>query len=546
MTNTNPLYAPKDIPGKGKGLVATTKIPKGTRVLAETPLFKIPQHATESIENERCVVAALSKLSEDQRQAFFSLCNSYTDLKQEVGIAETNAFGLGEDISTCAVFLDASRMNHSCVPNVLYRWNINTQKMTVHATKDIEEDAEITINYLATWELYAVRQDKLKSAFGFDCDCSLCTLPVGQRNLSDRRRVEIKKLEESLGDGSDDLTKSSPLKALHNVRKLLHLIKKEDIVDRLLPRCYFNSFQIAIAHQDLARAMVFAQRSLEIEIMLEGSDSPKAEQLQSLVDDVEQYHFDVSSSRWKSTATDVPKGLDKPDFENWLWRCEECLDIQPTGLRSDAAFPAFNDLPWDDDLSLDYYRPRRGDIYEPRKHWAFVGEIVEIEAVFRVRFIVKDKSGHELPVSFYTDLRGREIPPSVLRVGCTVVVLYGTKHSFLDGSVGIRHEDREVLDIFPVSLDNLLLLSDKVNIYATVTKTMRTCHGCDKRSASLMKCSKCGFFWYCNKDCQTRGWVENGHKTDCKLLRNDNLKGLFLLKWDKFNNHIAFPLQVEG
>jgi hypothetical protein len=48
-------------------------------------------------------------------------------------------------------------------------------------------------------------------------------------------------------------------------------------------------------------------------------------------------------------------------------------------------------------------------------------------------------------------------------------------------------------------LDNLLLLSDKASVYATVTKAMRTCHGCDKKSTSLIKCSKCGFFWYCNK-----------------------------------------------
>ncbi|KAK6698995.1 hypothetical protein SNK05_011813 [Fusarium graminearum] len=181
---------------------------------------------------------------------------------------------------------------------------------------------------------------------------------------------------------------------------------------------------------------------------------------------------------------------------------------------------------------------------ESQKHWAFLGEITHIEAAWRVRLIVKDKTGLQLPIAFYTETRGREIGASMLRVGYTVAILYASQHGFLDGTVGIRHEDPGRLQILPTSLENLLLLNDKVQAYSVVHNQTRACYGCNKKSDSLKKCSKCGFFWYCNQDCQTRGWNENSHKADCRILKNEDVKGLFLVKWGEFETHMSFPLSV--
>lgn len=38
------MYALQDVPGKGKGLVAIEKIPKGTRILSEEPIITIPRN----------------------------------------------------------------------------------------------------------------------------------------------------------------------------------------------------------------------------------------------------------------------------------------------------------------------------------------------------------------------------------------------------------------------------------------------------------------------------------------------------------------------
>lgn len=48
------------------------------------------------------------------------------------------------------------------------------------------------------------------------------------------------------------------------------------------------------------------------------------------------------------------------------------------------------------------------------------------------------------------------------------------------------------------------------------------------------------------KACQRTGWNENNHKADCKLLKDDDLKGLFSLHWDKFEHHLKFPLKTSG
>ncbi|KAF5264350.1 hypothetical protein FOXYS1_4867 [Fusarium oxysporum] len=203
---------------------------------------------------------------------------------------------------------------------------------------------------------------------------------------------------------------------------------------------------------------------------------------------------------------------------------------QLANLQDKEHFPAFDDLAWDNDLNTNYYREPENGFWEPRKHWVFIGEI--------------DRDGLEIPVAIYTEARGVEISPSNLQVGKTVVIFYAVKHLFMDMTIGIRHEDLEYLKIFPISLDDMIQLSDIIQTHATLTGEMRTCHGCNKKSAKLMKCAKCGFFWYCSQNCQLRGWKENGHKEDYKVLRDGNFKGLFSIKWDEFHNHISFPLRV--
>ncbi len=64
-----------------------------------------------------------------------------------------------------------------------------------------------------------------------------------------------------------------------------------------------------------------------------------------------------------------------------------------------------------------------------------------------MRLIVKDKSGHEAPVAFYTSGRGEKSNPRCVQKGFTLAILYAKQHEFLDMTAGLRHESRTALKV---------------------------------------------------------------------------------------------------
>jgi len=151
--------------------------------------------------------------------------------------------------------------------------------------------------------------------------------------------------------------------------------------------------------------------------------------------------------KWGTAGDDVLRELGKDEFERWLWKKEIAEDSQYADLQSETAFPTFDSLPEENDVSLEFYESADGSSYRPRKHWCFLAEIIDVEKFLRLRLIVKDKSGRTVPIAFYTDNRGLELDPSYAQEGFTVAILYAEQHGFLDLSVGIRHEDPTVMKV---------------------------------------------------------------------------------------------------
>ncbi|KAL8415027.1 hypothetical protein RB594_006018 [Gaeumannomyces avenae] len=542
--DSSKLYALQEVPGKGLGLVATTKIAKGTRILSEAPLFRVPQ----STISKKQVCDSLSKkvaaLSDDKRQAFFSLRNSFEDeVTRELGITRTNALPIGSNAATGGIFLEASRINHACLQNAQNTWNEGLQQLTIHAIRDINQGEEITIMYIEDRANRAARQRTLQQNFRFTCSCQLCLLPPSLRASSDARLDEIQRLDRSIGDGIQ--IAASPLQALHNVRKLLKLFEEEGLQDASVSRAYYDAFQIAVAHGDRARARVFGERAAATRAIVEGDDSLTVRRMKDQASDPTRHPSYGHSSRWQTSIDNTPSSLSAEDFETWLWREEkEIPQEQPqhAGLRDEATFPSFNELPEENDLDLEFYESTNGFSYKPRKHWCFLAEIIAIQNFLRLRLIVKDGAGHDTAVSFHTPNRGRELDPSCIRKGFTIAVLYAEQHGFLDMSTGIRLEEPTVLKIFPVQLRDLFTLSDKVQQYAGVVNGERTCQGCGRKATTLSKCGKCTLFWYCDKECQTMAWKNKGHKADCKLLKDRDLQMLLSLNKEGFKQHLAFSV----
>lgn len=447
MADTNPLYLVQGVPGKGHGLVAASKISKGTRILSEAPLIQVPRDVNDKDQLRRSIAAKLASLSEDQRRSYFALKNSHAEEGSELGIAKTNALPLGSGAPKGAVFLVASRINHCCHQNAQNTWNEKLQKLTIHACQDIEEGEEITITYLSEHAGYVARQRTLQARFRFRCSCHVCSLPISDRKLSDGRLHEIQKLDDAIGDGMALL--STPLDTLHNVQRLLELLKVEGLGDASVPRAYYDAFQVTVTHGDLARAKVFAERAMSSRKVLEGDDSPDVERLQRLYHNPSQHRSYGISNKWKSSIGDFPKELAADELELWLWRQQKPCDLQFADLRCEPTFPAFENLPGEHDVNFEFYESTVGVTLHPNKHWAFLGEIVDVEAMFRLRLIVKDRNEQEIPVAFYTNQAGYELAPSMRVVGYTVVILYAEQHGFLDLTFGIRLERPELLRVSP-------------------------------------------------------------------------------------------------
>ncbi|KAH8742310.1 hypothetical protein F5883DRAFT_376799, partial [Diaporthe sp. PMI_573] len=213
---------------------------------------------------------------------------------------------------------------------------------------------------------------------------------------------------------------------------------------------------------------------------------------------------------------------------------------QHANFRNEETFPTFAGLPGEDDIDRAFYDTTDGFRYIPRKHWCFLAEIIDIEQFLRVKLTVRDKAGATVPVAFHTDGRGAEL--TQLQPGHTIAILYAQQHGFLDFTTGIRQEEYNGIKVIPMTLTELLRLSDQVHQYSTELDGKRTCHGCNEKKASLRKCGKCSFFSYCNKSCQAAGWKDRGHKRDCKLIRDGDVHAMLLLEWGHFDGFLKFPL----
>ncbi|KAI9752906.1 MAG: hypothetical protein M4579_005424 [Chaenotheca gracillima] len=318
-TKSSKLYTIRPIPGKGQGLVTTTKILKGTRILTESPAFRVPRDVSDIEAVEQVVNREVDRLSKARQQAFHSLSNIHgTGASSALGIARTNVLPLGADAREGGLFLEASRINHSCVHNAQNTWNTTLGQLTIHVFKDLEEGEEITISYLEGSESYVARQQRLKKSFGFDCTCELCSLPPDQRQESDQRLKEITRLDGLIGDGGR--ITSTPLACLREAHALLRLLEQAHIADARIPRLYYDVLQIAIANGDQARAKVFAERACAARTVLEGADSPETIRLKEFAEKPAKHRLFETTEKWKQALKAVPEGLSELEFDDWLWR----------------------------------------------------------------------------------------------------------------------------------------------------------------------------------------------------------------------------------
>ncbi|KAG6239857.1 hypothetical protein E4U25_000238 [Claviceps purpurea] len=536
---SDPMYALQEIPGKAKGLVATRYIPQGTRILCEKPLFTIP-NVMELEKRHRLICQQLASLSNEQRQAFQSMHNihPFDDTEErDIGIFETNSMPAGGTPADRAIFLEACRINHDCKSNAIYDWNTHTKRNTVHAVRDIDKGEEITVSYVVILKNRESRQRSLKNAYHFTCRCSLCSLPNEQSQERDRKIAQIVRLGELYVPRSI----SSPLQALGYVDAQTRLYNELYQEDCGHPYSYQYAVMIAMAHGDLARVRVFAQRILRSFVTILGTDSTESIRYAKMAKNpASRLKLSSSTAIWKTSVNDIPQGLGPDDFEDWLWRREPVAALaQPMSPPSQSLFSGFVDLAYKNGTDA-------AGCFQSR-HSCFLGEIVGTLAPHPLDLKIRDIHGKMVELHFCTKGEGNELEPSQYQKGHTIAVLNASQYVFKFGPSGIRHTDPESIKIFPISLAKMLALNDQVQNFSFRQQNgMRTCHGCGNNAvaSSMKRCGRCLSFWYCNRECQTAGWTTKAHKADCKFLRDPDLRGLFLIKWGEVQDCVRFPLKI--
>ncbi|KAJ7573219.1 hypothetical protein C8J56DRAFT_1132397 [Mycena floridula] len=215
--NSTPVYRIGQTQDKGLGMFATRKILRGEFVLDERPLVFLPRSARVGnvqwysegqimqimkYEMERVFEIAVDQMTDDEKKDLMALQNIHTKDGSGpiLGIQRTNGFAeVGElqDKGQIAagygvVFKEASRINHSCSPNVLPKWDTASFSMKFCVKREIELGEEITTspgNFELT--LPAAERRKWLSPYGFKCTCHSCLHP----EVSDSRRQLIHQIK---------------------------------------------------------------------------------------------------------------------------------------------------------------------------------------------------------------------------------------------------------------------------------------------------------------------------------------------------------------
>ncbi|OTB04268.1 hypothetical protein M426DRAFT_11890 [Hypoxylon sp. CI-4A] len=210
----------RDTGDKGAGCFATRDIEAGEIILVEKP------HLTcQEVENAFERISGLCKgfdaLPPEQQTQFLALygmtnpdkrvnleqilaridvdptrLSIYIDMYEKyysnafdiIGPKKSDEEGQPDIPGVSAVFLKASRFNHTCEPNLTYDAFNNPGFYILTAGRPIKAGEELNVPYISIHSETEERQDNLLTSWGFTCVCNKCR---GLESEYDEQLVEI-------------------------------------------------------------------------------------------------------------------------------------------------------------------------------------------------------------------------------------------------------------------------------------------------------------------------------------------------------------------
>lgn len=197
MTDPNLIYRHRHIMLQkglhGIGMIATRSIPKGTVIIREKPFFlkdeplddhykyKLIKHMLSNEYTSKAFIdmVPLEIDPEDSRVISYESIRAFHqtylpeltahEMRLYFMKYKQNVFSFKEKHGIC---IYATRINHSCHPNVTYYQDPNA--IIYQTTRAIEKNDEIYISYINPEMPGDERRPLLKQRYQFDCLCEKC------------------------------------------------------------------------------------------------------------------------------------------------------------------------------------------------------------------------------------------------------------------------------------------------------------------------------------------------------------------------------------
>ena len=271
-----PPFTIREVPGKGRGLVATRRIKAGQIIVEEMSWINLELPSEAVIYQGGLAQGSpveklkyqIDKLDDETRNKIFGLHDPAENIRtlrsENINVEKlcaknpnfyhwiVKAGDYGSKLlriftdcnikicpdpalynaAECGLYQYISFINHSCNPNVFWTWVMGDfKRKQVRALKMIEKDEEISANY---WECEDInlgsreyRQRFMLENHGFLCKCSECSLEGEALQENERLREEARDRIEKIVS----LLRVKPPQSANNVKKALEF--SQEMMERI-------------------------------------------------------------------------------------------------------------------------------------------------------------------------------------------------------------------------------------------------------------------------------------------------------------------------
>ena len=208
----NPPFEIRPSPNKGLGVFARTPIPRASIIMRDQLVLRFEQGEKPQQKYRRFSrlprpiqeeILKLAVLRDVERSTAVGLELLLDGVREDVipkvlhleDVLNTNAFGtvIDDQQTPAGVFLTASRLNHSCVPNADHFCGNESRWKSFVANRDITEGEEITISYIDHLKHRTERQLELRK-WAIVCQCPVCDVDHPDSRAHEDRLKRIARL----------------------------------------------------------------------------------------------------------------------------------------------------------------------------------------------------------------------------------------------------------------------------------------------------------------------------------------------------------------